>query len=97
MAAIITDQIRILNAKNFLAGVQTSNNSYYTFIGLPNPTDFQSNWDVSPPSPKDSFNDENEYWDTMIAMKKLNSTDVRQVITKRIWSSGNTYDYYKND
>ena len=97
MAAIITDQIRILNAKNFLAGVQTSNNSYYTFIGLPNPTDFQSNWDVSPPSPKDSFNDENEYWDTMIAMKKLNSTDVRQVITKRIWSSGITYDYYKND
>ena len=59
MAAIITDQIRILNAKNFLAGVQSSSNSYYTFIGLPNPTDFQSNWDTSPPSPKDSFNDEN--------------------------------------
>ena len=97
MAAIITDQIRILNAKNFLAGVQSSNNSYYTFIGLPNPTDFQSNWDVSPPSPKDSFNDENEYWDTMIAMKKINSSDVRQVITKRIWSSGITYDYYRND
>ena len=30
-------------------------------------------------------------------MKKLNSTDVRQVITKRIWSSGITYDYYKNN
>jgi len=97
MAAIITDQIRILNAKNFLAGVQSSNNSYYTFIGLPNPTDFQSDWDVSPPPPKDSFNDENEYWDTMIAMKRINSSDVRQVVPKRIWSSGITYDYYRGD
>ena len=38
MAAIITDQIRILNAKNFVAGVQTSTNAYYSFIGLPNAT-----------------------------------------------------------
>ena len=97
MAAIITDQIRILNAKNFLAGVQSSNNSYYTFIGLPNPTDFQSDWDVSPPPPKDSFNDENEYWDTMLALKKINSDDVRQVVTRRLWTSGTTYDYYRND
>ena len=34
MAAIITDQIRILNAKNFVAGVSTSTNSYYAFVGL---------------------------------------------------------------
>ena len=34
MAAIITDQIRILNAKNFVAGVSTSTNSYYSFVGL---------------------------------------------------------------
>ena len=33
MAAIITDQIRILNAKNFVSGVQTSTNAYYSFIG----------------------------------------------------------------
>ena len=37
MAAIITDQIRILNAKNFVAGVSSSVNSYYAFVGLPNP------------------------------------------------------------
>ena len=48
MAAIITDQIRILNAKNFVAGVSTSDNSYYTFVGLPNPTSIQSDWDDSP-------------------------------------------------
>jgi hypothetical protein len=48
MAAIITDQIRILNAKNFVAGVSSSTNSYYSFVGLPNPTDIQSDWDTNP-------------------------------------------------
>ena len=57
MAAIITDQIRILNAKNFVAGVSTAANSYYSFIGLPNPTDTQSDWDTNPPAPRDSFDE----------------------------------------
>ena len=97
MAAIITDQIRILNAKNFVAGVTSSSNSYYSFIGLPNSTDIQSDWDVNPPSPKDNFDEENNYWDTMIALKKINSSDIRQVVQKRIWSSGTTYDMYRHD
>ena len=65
MSAIITDQIRILNAKNFVAGVSSSSNSYYSFIGLPNPVDHQSDWEKNPPAPKDSFDDENQYWDDL--------------------------------
>ena len=95
MAAIITDQIRILNAKNFVADVGV--NAYYSFIGLPNPTDYQSDWNTTPPSPKDNFSQENDYWDTMIALKKINSSDVRQVVPKRLWSSGTTYDMYRHD
>jgi hypothetical protein len=97
MAAIITDQIRILNAKNFVAGVTSSSNSYYSFIGLTNPEDYQSDWDENPPSPRDNFDQENDYWDTMIALKKINATDIRQVVPKRIWSSGDTYDMYRHD
>ena len=97
MAAIITDQIRILNAKNFVAGVSTSDNSYYMFVGLPNPTGISTDWDANPPAPKDNFNEENDYWDTMIALKKINSSDVRQVVQKRFWVSGNTYDMYRHD
>jgi hypothetical protein len=97
MAAIITDQIRILNAKNFVAGVSSATNSYYSFIGLPNPTDIQSDWDTNPPSPRDSFDEENNYWDTMIALKKINASDIRQVVQKRFWSSGTTYDMYRHD
>ena len=97
MAAIITNQIRILNAKNFVAGVSSSTNSYYSFIGLPNPTDIQSDWDTNPPSPRDSFDEENNYWDTMIALKKINASDIRQVVQKRFWSTGTTFDMYRHD
>jgi len=97
MAAIITDQIRILNAKNFVAGVTTSTNSYYSFIGLPNPTVIQSNWDSDPPSPLDNFDEENNYWNTIIALKKIEGSDARLVVPKRFWSSGTTYDMYRHD
>jgi len=97
MAAIITDQIRILNAKNFLAGVTSTANAYYSFIGLPNPADIASDWDTAPPSPKDNFDEEDDYWDSMIALKKINSSDARQVVTRRLWTSGTTYDMYRSD
>ena len=98
MAAIITDQLRILNARNFVAGVQSSSNSYYTFIGIPNASDYQSTWDTTPPSPIDNFGDVNiKYWDTMLALKKVAPSDVSQVVVKRTWQSGTTYDMWRND
>ena len=97
MAAIITDQIRILNAKNFVSGVSSSTNAYYSFVGLTNPTDIATDWNTTPPSPKDSFSEENNYWDNMIALKKINAQDVKQVVSKRTWSSGTTYDMYRGD
>jgi hypothetical protein len=97
MSAIITDQLRILNAKNFVAAATSSANSYYAFVGLTNPTDYDSNWDSLPPAPKDNFDQENDYWDTMIALKKILPGDVRQVVRKVTWTSGTTYDMYRHD
>ena len=97
MSAIITDQIRILNAKNFVSGVSSSGNSYYSFIGLVNPTSIQSDWDTNPPAPRDSFDDENSCWDSIVALKRIGANDVRMVVPKRFWSSGTTYDYYRHD
>ena len=97
MAAIITDQLRILNAKDFIASVASTSNSFYSFVGLPNPTDVDESWDSSPPDPRDNFNDENNYWDTMIALKKIDADDVKQVIRKITWQSGTTYDMYRHD
>ncbi len=97
MSAIITDQIRILNAKNFVAGVSTSTNSYYAFVGLPNPTGISTTWDSTPPAPVDSFSDMNDFYDDMIAVKSITSSDVKQIVRKDSWSSGTTYDYYRQD
>lgn len=97
MSAIITDQLRILNAKNFVAAATSTSNSYYSFVGLPNATDYSSTWDTNPPAPKDSFEQENDYWDTTIALKKISASDVRQVVKKNVWVSGTTYDMYRHD
>jgi hypothetical protein len=97
MAAIVSDNIRILNARNFVSGILTSTNSYYTFVGLPNPQDIQSDWNDNPPTPTDNFTSEWDTWDTMVALKKINDSDVRLVVKKHTWSSGTTYDYYRHD
>lgn len=97
MSAIITDQLRILNAKNFVSAATSSANAYYSFVGLPNATNYSSSWDTTPPAPKDSFEQENDYWDTMIALKKISASDVRQVVRKITWTSGTTYDMYRHD
>jgi hypothetical protein len=97
MSAIITDQLRILNAKNFVAAATSSANSYYSFVGLTNSTDYSSTWENNPPAPKDSFEQENDYWDTMIALKKIKPIDISQVIRKITWQSGITYDMYRHD
>ena len=97
MSAIITDQLRILNAKSFVSAATTDTNAFYAFVGLPNATDYSSTWDENPPAPKDSFEQETDYWDTMIALKKVNDGDVKQVVKKNTWSSGTTYDMYRHD
>lgn len=95
MSAIITDQLRISRASQFVSAA--SSTTYYSFIGLPNPTDYQDNWDESPPAPRDSFEQENDYWDTMVSLKKIYSDDIKQVIRKIAWESGTTYDMYRHD
>ena len=97
MAAIITDQLRISLANSFIRSVDNEENYYYAFIGLPNSSDYDSNWDRVPLSPIDSFDNQNDIWDTILALKRINSEDVVNVIRKIVWSSGNVYDMYRHD
>ena len=64
---------------------------------MPNASDYQSDWDTNPPSPKDSLDQSNDYWDTMLALKKVNPSDISQVVRKINWRSGTTYDMWRND
>ena len=97
MSAIITDQLRIKNAKNFISEVTSDNNSYYLFIGLPNSDEVSSTWNSNPPSPKDSFDDENNIWDTIVALKRITNSDVKPVVRKVPWTSSTIFDMYKHN
>ena len=100
MAAIITDQFRILNANNFVDSVENSSNSYYAFLGLPNPTvgfGGSSYWDSNTPSPTDNFNYSSHYHDTMMFGKKITDSNVRRVIKRIDWSSNTKYEMYRHD
>ena len=97
MPAVITDQIRVLNATNFVSGISTSDNSYYVFIGLPNATNVASDWNTNTPSPIDNFDNHDSIYDTLISAKKINSTDVLRVIKKITWETGTIYEMYRQD
>ena len=106
MPAIITDQFRILNAETFVqsfTGIGTTTNYYYTFLAHPNPTNTTienygiSAWNSNPPEPKDSFQQENLYFDSMLFLKRVNYNDVSKVIPRYDWESGIIYDMYRNN
>ena len=101
MAAIVTDQFRILNAGNFVDSVGSSSNSYYVFVGLSNPTASgfgrDSDWDTDTPTPTDNFNYENFVGDSMMYGKRVTSTNVRRLARKVEWARGTKYEMYRHD
>jgi len=70
MSAIVTDQFRILNASNFVDSVESTDNSYYVVVGLPNPTVVgfgrSTSWNLNPPAPIDNFSYNKHYLDTIL-------------------------------
>ena len=103
MPAIITDQFRILNAETFaksVTGIGTTSNFYYTFLAHPNPSNVtieeygDANWPVDP---RDSFEQEDRYHDSMLFLKKIGVNDFARIVPRIDWSSGITYDMYRHD
>ena len=101
MAAIVTDQFRILNASNFVDNVTDSNNSYYVFVGLSNPTTSgfgrKTDFNTDTPSPIDSFDYMNFVGDNMSFGKKVTSDNIRRLVRKITWSRGTKYEMYRHD
>ena len=102
MAAIVTDQFRILNANNFVETVDDSANSYYITLGLANPTlavgfGRTTDWNTNTPSPTDNFNYVDHSGDTQIFGKKVTSANIRRLITRRDWTQGTRYEIYRHD
>ena len=96
MAAIITSNFRLDNAKNFLS--QISTRSLYMFIGR------TEQWlnssgatdDTAITTPKDSRWDANDAWQKMVALKKVSFSDSTAAVPRYSWISGQTYAEYDN-
>lgn len=91
MAAIVTSDIRVFNAQQFLESVsEPANASIYTFIGQP--------LTANATAATDNTRLQYDVWDNMIALKRINGgSDVKAGIRKYVWASGNTYTAYSHD
>lgn len=93
MAAIITKDTRIHNAKQFVEAVgESANTSIYTFVGKP------SAWanEAAPDTPTDTYKAQVDTWDNMTALKRVRAGDVTSAIKRNNWASGTVYFQYND-
>ena len=95
MTAIVTSDFRVLNVENFKDDV--ANHSMYIAIGKSDvwsnstsDTTDSTNIGVEFP-PNDHLDDIGEARANMMAMQKVNSTDVSHVVPRYQWTSGRSY------
>tara|TARA_B100000085_G_scaffold251307_1_gene248252 strand:- start:47 stop:1546 length:1500 start_codon:yes stop_codon:yes gene_type:complete len=101
MSAIITEKFRQHNADQFFESfTEASASTYYLFIGKATAftTATTTGSDSSPPTPADAVGETEFYaWDSMLAAKKIASTDITYAIPRRNWVNGTIYDMYEHD
>lgn len=94
MAAIITTKFRIHNAQSFQEGFSEAE-ATNIYLGIGRPQSWAN--DNAPDIPKDTVADEYYYWDDMIALKRVQPSDVSLSIVRRNWTSGQYYDIYRHN
>lgn len=100
MFSIILDDYRIKLSQLFLQSV--SQNNYYIFISRSNKWESEEyigtqTTDSNPPVALDSLEKVNSLYSNMIAMKKLESSDVFKVVRKIAWVANRQYDCYAHN
>ena len=93
MPNIVTNKLRIDNAKNFKNAISvTSGNSLYLFLSKPSP------WsdDNTAPDPQDYSLDLAKIWDEMVSLKRILPSDIAHVVKRIDWVKYTTYAAYNN-
>lgn len=106
MPAIVTDQFRINNTNNFITSLKDASNSYYIFLGLPNPDENlfgrDLDWETPDggtfvPNPIDNISYNSHYKDTILFGRRVTDSNLRRVVRKVEWQQGTKYDMYRHD
>lgn len=92
MPAIITTNMRVHTASQFLSSFGDSSQRLYIFIGRTLAWDN----DNSPPTPVDCPFDQSAAYRDMMSLKRLNDSDVSLVVSRNDWTSGVIYTQYSD-
>jgi len=92
MAKVISANFRIHNAEQFVEALsETTATNLYMFIGGPVVWPDES----TPPTPSDSVaNTAYAHWRDMISAKKLDGSDVSQIVKRYNWTTNTAYTAY---
>lgn len=93
MPNIVTNQIKLSNARNFLDSLSTPGRSLY--LMLSRPQDWKN--ELVPPAPINSLIETNKIWDESIALKRILPIDVKHVVRRINWVLYEIYDEYSHD
>ena len=98
MPSLVTTKFKIHNAEQFIESLDETNaTNLYLFVGRVEDWDSDGGDfdDTNPPAPTDSVANTNyDYWNAMIAAKKVTATDVSHVIRRINWESQTDYTAY---
>lgn len=93
MSSLFTNYFAIQNAKNFERFLTYPFGSLYVTMGRvldwPNGD--------TPPTPTQSANTFYDYWNNLVAAKRITAADMNLVVPRVDWVSGNTYIAYSQD
>jgi hypothetical protein len=90
MTAIIKNNFRLQNAKEFLKSVDSDESNYYLFIGKSLPWG-TLNSELSPSIALDTMDEERRIWDEMLGLKKISTLDSSLVIRRSDWKANTIY------
>lgn len=93
MSAIFTNYFGIQNAKNFERFITGAYGNTYITIGRN--VDWPNN--DTPPVANNSANSFYDYWNNIVALKRITAADMNLVVPRIDWVSGNTYIAYSQD
>lgn len=101
MAAIVTTNMRVYAANQFISGFSTPGQNLYIFIGRTLPWDqgafpYAGSNDNSPPTPIDCEYEEAVAFRDMMSAKLISPSMVSLVVPRYDWTSGTVYTQYMN-
>ncbi len=99
MTAIVTSNVRVINAENFKEDVADANTSVYVGIGKSDVWSLTTSdtTDTTPFTPVDALDSLGEAYQNMIGMKLIGTADISHVVPRYTWATDTSYHAWDSD